>query len=293
MKKGILNALITAILFATLEPVSKLIATDMNPYAITFWRFLIGTVLLLPFGIHSYKKEKVRLKGKDCLSMIFLGALFIAVSMTLLQVAVKAAPSPSLIAILFSSNAVISIVFARIILKEKLTPIKSLAILLCTVGVTVLVDFNASADIYSVVLALLSALSFSLYSVLSGKLMKGIPGILKTTGVFLSGTIILFILLFILKADLSFTLDKNGTFLLLYIGIFVTGLGYINYFKAIEKGGAIMGSVAFFIKPVLTPFVTFLINGIIPDVKTFASLILIVMGAYLTTYKRRSENEKN
>ena len=48
MKKGILYALITAIVFVTLEPVSKLIANDVNPYAITFWRFLIGSVILLP-----------------------------------------------------------------------------------------------------------------------------------------------------------------------------------------------------------------------------------------------------
>ena len=39
MKKGIVYALITAILFVTLEPVSKLIANDVTPYAITFWRF--------------------------------------------------------------------------------------------------------------------------------------------------------------------------------------------------------------------------------------------------------------
>ena len=55
--KGLLYALITAVVFTTLEPVSKLIAGDVNPYTITLWRFLIGSVMLLPFAIRKIKKE--------------------------------------------------------------------------------------------------------------------------------------------------------------------------------------------------------------------------------------------
>jgi F0F1-type ATP synthase membrane subunit a len=51
MKKGILFAALTAILFVTLEPVSKLIANDVTPFAITLWRFIIGSVMMLPFAI--------------------------------------------------------------------------------------------------------------------------------------------------------------------------------------------------------------------------------------------------
>ena len=36
MKKGLIYALITAVVFTTLEPVSKLIADQVNPYAMTF-----------------------------------------------------------------------------------------------------------------------------------------------------------------------------------------------------------------------------------------------------------------
>jgi len=65
MKKGIIYALITAIMFVTLEPVSKLIAEDVSPYAITFWRFLIGSVMLLPVAASKIKREKIHITAKD------------------------------------------------------------------------------------------------------------------------------------------------------------------------------------------------------------------------------------
>ena len=58
MNKGIIYALITAILFVTLEPVSKIISGDVNPYAITFWRFIIGSLILLPPAITKIKEKK-------------------------------------------------------------------------------------------------------------------------------------------------------------------------------------------------------------------------------------------
>ena len=73
---------------------------------------------------------------------------------------------------------------------------------------------------------------------------------------------------------------------MLYIGILVTGVGYWSYFRAMEKGGTIMASLAFFIKPVLTPFATFAINGIVPDLKVFVAVLFIVGGSYFAVYKK-------
>ena len=72
MKKGAFYALITAILFVTLEPVSKLIANDVNPYAITFWRFLIGSFILIPPAIVKLKKDAINLTIVDFVKMALL-----------------------------------------------------------------------------------------------------------------------------------------------------------------------------------------------------------------------------
>ena len=75
---------------------------------------------------------------------------------------------------------------------------------------------------------------------------------------------------------------------MLYLGFGVTGLGYFLFFKAIETGGAIMGSLAFFIKPILTPFVTLVINGIVPDGKVFVALVFVAAGSVFATMEKFS-----
>ncbi len=287
MKKGILYALITAVLFVTLEPVSKLIANDVNPYAITFWRFLIGAIILLPPAIIKIRKEKIQIKAADWIRMILLGILFICISMVVLQVAVKQAEAPSLIAIIFSANSVFTILLAFLINKEKLTLNKTIALVLGVIGVVLCADFKSGANLSSVLLAVLAALTFSLYTVISQKYTKRIGGIIQSSIVFLTGSVILLVALLIMGIDLSVSLEFNTISILCYLGVFVTGFGYVAYFKAIEKGGAIMASFAFFIKPILTPFVTWIVNGIVPDFKVFISVLFIMAASYFAVYRKK------
>lgn len=289
MKKGIIYALITAILFVTLEPVSKLVANDISPFAITFWRFLIGSFILVPPAIAKIKREKIHITLKDIGLMTALGILFICISMVLLQVAVKKADSPSLIAIIFSSNSVFTILFAMIFVKEeRLTKNKLIALILGILGVIICADFSSGTNLGSVALAILAALSFSLYTALSQKYMKKLGGLIQSSGVFLSGSIVLLMMLLILKIDVSTPVKMYDLTIMLYLGLFVTGTGYALYFKAIEKGGAIMASLAFFIKPILTPFVTFFINEIVPDVKVFIAVACIVAASYFSAYRKNN-----
>ncbi len=285
MKKGILYALITAVLFVTLEPVSKLIAGEVNPYAITFWRFIIGSLILLPPAAVKVKKEKIHIGLKDFVVLTALGILFICISMTTLQIGVQKAGSPSLIAIVFSSNSIFTILFAVIILKETLTRNKVIALILGVVGVLACADFSSGTSMESVLYGVFAALSFSLYTVLTQKFTKKFGGIVQTGIVFLAGSIVLLVALLVMGVDVRPSTSAENISILCYLGLLVTGIGYACYFKAIEKGGAIMASLAFFIKPILTPFVTLLINGITPDLKVFVAVACIVIASYFAAYK--------
>ena len=285
MKKGILYALITAVLFVTLEPVSKLVAGEINPFAITFWRFIIGTLILIPPATVKIKKEKIHIDLKDFGVMTALGILFICISMTTLQIGVQKAESPSLIAIIFSSNSIFTILFAMLILKEKLTRNKVIALILGVVGVLACADFSSGTSPESVLYGIFAALSFSLYTVLTQKFTKKFGGIVQTGIVFLMGSLVLLVALLFMGVDVLPFISVENISILCYLGLLVTGVGYACYFKAIEKGGAIMASLAFFIKPILTPFVTLLINGIMPDLKEIVAVACIVIASYFAAYK--------
>lgn len=287
MKNGILYALLTAVLFVTLEPVSKLIAGDINPYAITLWRFLIGSLFLLPPAIVKLKKEKIHITFKDLSMMTLLGILFVCFSMLSLQLAVKKAASPSLVAVIFSANSVFTILFALLLNRERLNTNKIIALALGVIGVIILcTDFKSGASLSSIALTVFAALTFSLYTVLGNKYSKKFGGIIQTATTFLTGSIVLLVVLLIAGIDISLPFEPKTLSILCYIGFFVTGIGYLSYFKAIEKGGSIMASLTFFIKPMLTPFVTLFINGIIPDVKIFVAVAFIMTASYFAVYKK-------
>jgi drug/metabolite transporter (DMT)-like permease len=296
MKKGLFYILLTAIVFTTLEPVSKLISTQINPFSITFTRFFIGGAILLPFSIAKVKRNDIQLDKKDYLNMTLLGVLCICISMALLQYAVLKADSPALIAIIFSSNSVFTILFSAIILKDRITLTKSAAIFLCIAGVLICTDFSSQSNMNSVILAALSALTFSLYTVLSKKFMKKVSGIIQTGYSFFIGSIILLLFLLIMRVEVINSVNLGNIGHLLYLGIFVTGIGYWSYFKAMEKASAMAASLVFFIKPILTPFAAFFINGIAPSGRVFIALALVVSGSYLATAgkeKLHNVNNKN
>ena len=271
MKNGIIYVIITAVLFVTLEPVSKLIAIDVNPYAITFWRFIIGSLILLPPAIIKVKKEKIHIGLKDFGIMTLLGILFICISMIGLQLGVATADSPSIIAIIFSSNSIFTILFAMLILKDKPTRNKIIALILGVIGVIACADFSAGTNVESILLGVFAALTFSLYTVLSQKFTKKFGGVIQSAIAFLMGSIILFIALLALKIDISFAFTPKTLGILVYLGLFVTG---------------IMASLAFFIKPVLTPFVTLIINGIVPELNVYIAAACVVAASYFATYKK-------
>jgi drug/metabolite transporter (DMT)-like permease len=286
LKNGILYIILTSVVFTTLEPVSKLIANEISPMMITFLRFFLGGLILLPFSILKIKKQNIRLVKKDYISMLLLGILCICVSMVLLQYAVLHSDSPALTAIIFSSNSVFTIIFAALILKDRITPIKVLAVILCITGVIICADFKSGTNLISLILAVVSALTFSLYTVLSKKLMTKVTGIIQTSFSFLSGSLVLLIVLLCSGDNSIVNINGGNLVYLIYLAVAVTGIGYWSYFKAMEKASALAASSVFFIKPILTPFAAFFINGIAPGLNLFIALVLVLAGSYLSIMVR-------
>ncbi len=287
MKKSLIYVLITAIIFVTLEPVSKLIANQVNPYAVTFIRFFISCLLLMPYAVYNLKKTKTKLTIKDNLIFCGLGFLFVCVSMVLLQVAVLESSSPAVIAIIFSSNSVITIFVSTLVFKEKITLKKVISFLLCILGILICSwkSFAQSMEIMPVLLVFLAAASFSIYTILSKKEMKKIKGSIVTGFSFFYGSIMLLIILLVMKIPIVSGVSFNNIPILLYLGIIVTGIGYWSFFEALDKSNPTTASTAFLIKPVLAPFASFIIAGEAFSIEVFVALILVIIGSYMINLK--------
>ncbi len=296
MKSGYIYVIITAVLFATFEPISKLIAADITPLAITAIRFLIAGLMLLPFSLREIKKQNVKLTLGDHLKMIGLGILFICASMVSLQYGVKLSTSPALIAILFSANSVITIFLSSIMLKEKITAQKLLALILCVAGILVCSwqSLTGGSGALSILLGILAALTFSFYTVFNKKMMKKASGNILISFSFIYGSILLFPAIFIVDGGIlsAETLTVKTALIMLYIAVAVTGIGYWAYFKALEKGSATLASLAFFVKPALSPIAAAIFVKEMPTVQIFIGLILVLIGSYMVSYAGKTKATK-
>ena len=82
--RGYILLEVTVLMFSTLEVVTGAIKNLINPLQLTFFRFFIGGVVMLPLVIK--KREKVQ--GKDLLFFLALGILNIFTSIGSLQYAI-------------------------------------------------------------------------------------------------------------------------------------------------------------------------------------------------------------
>ena len=65
MKKAYLYIFLATVLFSTMEIALKLVSGQFNPIQLTFERFLIGSIVLIPLALRNLKKRKLRLKLED------------------------------------------------------------------------------------------------------------------------------------------------------------------------------------------------------------------------------------
>lgn len=298
MKKGYFYIVLTALIFSTIEISGKVIGHSLNPYQVTFLRFFIGAIILFPFMIHDIGNRNIKLKGKDILYFLITGTLCIPVSMALLQMSVTYTKA-STAAVVFSTNPIFTVPIAYFVLKEKITKNTWYSIILSILGVICIfnpvkmfLNFQGglSKDVLGMVIAVLAAVTFSMYSVLSKKRISLYGGYIFNCMTFIFGDIVLFIIMLIFKLPIIKGVNSFNLPVVIYMGIMVTGLGYILYLNAIEKTSAVTASMVFFIKPALAPILSliFLREALLPNV--ILGMVFIVIGSYLG-FKPKENNQ--
>ncbi|MEG0378709.1 MAG: DMT family transporter, partial [Eubacterium sp.] len=297
MKKGYWYILLATVLFSSMEIALKSIAGQFNPIQMNLIRFLVGGLILIPFARQTLKKRKEALNSSSILYFAFLGFLGVVVSMTFYQLAVESA-NASEVAVLFSSNPVFILIFSGIILHEVIKKNHVVAIVFEIIGILVIINpLHTQINIPGVVMAILAALAFALYSVFGKEHCARYGGITITCGSFLCASVEMVLLIAIshigpvadflgtmglgMFADIpvftGFTLSNIAV--MLYICVAVTGGGYAFYFLAMEETSASTASLVFFLKPVLSPiFAMFILGESIP-INMVIGIVLILVGS--------------
>lgn len=253
---------ITIFLFSTLEVVSKLGNVTVSPFALTAYRFIIGSIVLLPFAYFMNRRTIRSLKAADFLNMAIPGILNVAMSMFFLHLAVHFGKA-SLSAILISSNPIFVSLFAMLILKEKLGKGRVVGLFLGIFGLSMIMagENMLSGDLRSIaaglIFGILAAITFGLYTVLSKKHIHRYGSLVFNSFSFLFGAFALMLMGLFFRADFSFSLSSSNIIAVLYLGIILTGLGYFLFMTALRHVPASAGSMMFFLKPVIASLLAY------------------------------------
>lgn len=283
-----------------MEIALKLSSGKFSPIGLTFLRFFIGSLILLPLALRGLKKRGCKFHTDDFVFFALTGFICVVVSMVLYQLAILNAPA-SVVAVLFSSNPVFVILFAFLILREKIYKHTVVSLLLSTTGIIVIMNpLNMSASTKGIALTLLAAVTFALYGVAGRGRSEKYGGIALTCFSFIAGSAEMLLLILLTKIDAVASLLTHAGLrdfanipifsgvnlqnlpALIYIGIFVTGFGYAFYFLAMEATSAATASLVFFIKPALAPIFALIILGESIKPNMIIGIILMLAGSLIT-----------
>lgn len=275
--KGYVLLTITIIFFSTFEVVASTMKNTMSPLQITFLRFFFGGLVLLPAVIR--KKERIR--AKDLLFFLELGVINTVVSMGALQLSVNLGKA-STAAILFSSNPIFVMLFSAVILKEKVTVNRIICVVLGILGI-VLITFkgNVGGDTgISLVLAVVSSLTFGLYTVLGKMKSEGLSSITMISFSAIFGSVFYLPILIFNKIPVFYV--PNGAILkMVYLTVFVSGIAYITYMEALKILTASKGAMVYFLKPALASVLAVVFLGESLSFKTLMGMVLVLIGMYI------------
>jgi drug/metabolite transporter (DMT)-like permease len=279
-------ALFTAqVIYAASFPIAKMVMQDI-PYNVLVLVRGVGAMLL--FWTSSFLlKESV--DKKDLPRLFLLGICGVAINQTLFLKGLSLT-SPINAAIMMISTPILVLIIASLLIKEKITKIRAIGILVGFTGAVFLVLQNAKGgslkessflgDIY----VFINALSWGTFLVIVKPLMKKYHTITILKWVFVFGLVFIFPLG--IKDTLAMNWNVLSAKLMLctaFVIVFTTFIAYLLNTLALKELSSSIVSVYIYLQPLLTAFISICIfhSDAITWEKTLAA-VLIFAGVYLT-----------
>lgn len=292
MKKSYLFAFSSILIWSTMATVSKLLLNNLNSlYVLCLSSFFATAFLLILIILNGKIKELKNYKVKDYFIIILAGIPGIF----LYNLFYYLGGNYLLASQAFTINylwPIMSVIFACIILREKITIKKIVAIILSFLGVFFVAGnvFSATSItiLYGMLFCLLAAVSYGLFTALTQLIHydKTISMMLYHFAAFvLSGITLLFV-------QTETVVSGFEILGLIYNGVFIMAIASTNWALALKSGEtARISNLAY-----ITPFLSLIWTYIILNEKiSFLSLIglsLIVLGILIQCFGNKDASEE-
>lgn len=270
---GVLLIAISAASFGTLAIFGRFLYADgMDTFTMLFLRFgfaaTLMTVILLVRG------EKFP-RGKILLQLIGMGALgYVGQSFSYLS-AIRYA-SAGLVALLLYLYPMFVFILSVIVLREKVTWIKVVALVLALIGTALTVD-PAGGQLPGILFSLAAGLIYSVYIIVGTNVMKHVSAIQSSTVIFASAGAVYGVLSVVKGVHLPTT--NTGWINIVGIVLIATVIPVVAFLAGLERIGPTNAAMLSTLEPVVTVLLAAWIFGELlqPIIMLGGGLILLAV----------------
>lgn len=243
---GILLIAISAASFGTLAIFGRFLYADgMDTFSMLFLRF--GFAALLMTVILILRNERFP-RGRVLWQLIGMGALgYVGQSFSYLS-AIKYA-SAGLVALLLYLYPIFVFILSVIVLSEKVSWLKVLALILALTGTALTVD-PAGGQLNGILLAISAALIYSVYIIVGTDVVKHVSAIQSSAVIFASAAAVYGILMIVNGAHLPST--NSGWVNIIGIVLVATVIPVATFLAGLERIGPTNAAMLSTLEPVVT-----------------------------------------
>lgn len=294
MKQTILGAIclsLAASIWGGMYVVSKYVLDFIPPLTLVWLRFIIAFVVL--YGIlklaEKKQKKKVTIRKKDWLLFAWIGFIgyFISITCQFIGTKLSDAHTGSLVT---SATPAFMVIFAALILKEKLTAHRLLSTIIATIGVIIVIGWDIEIGSYFIGTILLvgAAITWALLSIYVKIASIQFSSLVITTyAIFFS---LFFITPFMIGELQTSSIGTVNTYVILgvlYLGIVSTAGAFFLWNKGLDLMDASIGSLFFFFQPIVGSLLGWLLLNETLNSNFFIGGILIICSVFITTFEKK------
>ncbi|MGH0496030.1 DMT family transporter [Bacillus wiedmannii] len=294
MKQTILGAIclsLAASIWGGMYVVSKYVLDFIPPLTLVWLRFIVAFVVLYAILKIAEKKQKkkITIRKKDWLLFAWIGFIgyFISITCQFIGTKLSDAHTGSLVT---SATPAFMVIFAAIILKEKLTARRLLSTIIATIGVIIVIGWDIEIGSYFIGTIILvgAAITWALPSIYVKIASVRFSSLVITTyAIFFS---LFFITPFMIWELQSTSIETVNTYVILgviYLGVVSTAGAFFLWNKGLELMDASIGSLFFFFQPIVGSLLGWLLLNETLNSNFFIGGILIICSVFITTFEKK------
>ena len=272
---GILLVVLSAAAFGTLAILGRYAyAAGLDTMSILFLRFSLAAILMLL--LLALRREPLP-RGPVVLRLFAMGAVGYVGDSTAYLSALKYA-SAGLVALLLYLYPVFVALLSVLVLRERLTPVKVLALVLALAG-TALTVSPEGGQLLGILLAISAAAIYSVYIIVGSQVMKQVSAFQSSAVIFASAGLTSGVLMLIDGPHLP--RDTSGWVVIAAIVLVATVLPVVTFLAGLERIGATNAAMLSTMEPVVTVLLALWLFGERPGVLTLLGGALILVAVLL------------